>query len=35
MLTKLRKAIDTNADHYKKELENIKVNQSKIDNSTA
>ena len=33
MLKELRKAIDRNADHSNKELEFIKMNQSKLDNS--
>ena len=35
MLTELRKIINRNADYCNKELKNIKVNQSKIDNSIA
>ena len=33
MLTELRKIINRNTDHCNKELEAIKMNQSKIDNS--
>ena len=33
MLTELRKRINLNIDHLKKELETIKRTQSKIDNS--
>ena len=32
MLKELRKIIDRNADHCKKELETMKRNQSKLDN---
>ena len=35
MLTELRKIIDRNRDHCNKELETIKMNWSKKDNSTA
>ena len=35
MLKELRKIIDRNADHCKKELKTIKMNQSKLDNSIA
>ena len=35
MITEWRKIIDRNADHCNKELETIKMNQSKRDNSTA
>lgn len=33
MVTKLRKIIDINADQYNTELETIKMNQPKADNS--
>lgn len=33
ILKELRKNINRNADHYYKELERIKVNSSKLDNS--
>lgn len=33
ILKELRKNINRNADHYYKELERIKVNLSKLDNS--
>ena len=35
MLKELRKIIDRNAGHCNKELETIKWNQSKLDNSIA
>ena len=35
MLKKLRKIIDRNTDHCNKDLETIKVNQSKLLNSIA
>ena len=35
MFKKLRKIINRNADHCSKELETIKKNQSKLDNSFA
>ena len=35
MLKELRKIINRNADHCNKELETIKMNQSKLDNSIA
>ena len=35
MLKELRKIIDTSADNCNKELETIKMNRSKLDNSTA
>ena len=35
ILKELRKSINRNADHYYKELERIKVNSSKLDNSIA
>ena len=35
MLTELRKIINRNADHCNKELESIKINQSRTENSIA
>ena len=35
ILKELRKSINRNSDHYYKELERIKVNSSKLDNSIA
>ena len=35
MLKEFRKAISRNADHCNKELETIKMSQSKLDNSVA
>ena len=35
MLTNLRKIVNRNADHCNRELETIKMNQSKIQNSIA
>ena len=35
MLEELRKAITRNADHCNKDLETIKLSQSKLDNSLA
>ena len=33
MLTEFRKSTDINTDHFNKDLETIKITQSKIDNS--
>ena len=35
ILKELRRTIDRNADYYKKELETIKRNQEKLENSFA
>ena len=35
MLKELRKIISRNADHCNREIETIKMNQSKLDNSIA